>query len=315
MSRIADALAKARQEQASCSDKDLGTAPAPRLLADVMVPWELPSELEPSSDDPWRSAIVPTLVRVVPLTTPVATEESGTSFSATPPVTVAKRGGSSLTSPEALRSKPYETARGTGDSGMVPLARQLFLTGPNRNLRRVLFVCVTESERGCDLLLEVAEASAALLAHEVCLVDLQLQRPTFAGKFGLELSKGFSNAVVEGVELRKYAHRLSLGSKVWIATAGSKREEVFQRINEERSKADVKWTLAAFKYVIGYTTMAVAESNRAAFSDLFDGAVVVTPSDATTADEIRQAAGSLTSAGAKLLGTIVDKRLVPAVVE
>lgn len=277
MSRIADVLQKAREENTTRDRADPGEH-TPRSLAQIRIPWSLG---ETANDTP----------------TPPALEVTEARSAAEKPrqVLVPRR-------VEVVAPRPHV------DDFIVGLVRNLFQVraSADKAVRRVLFTSVDDTPGSAELTPRVAEALAGQSNRSVCLADLDLDRPTLHQRFRLEGQRGFSDAVMERGPLRACTHAAPSISNLWLMPAGLPTLEVRPRLGD----ADTQWRLAellgTFYYVIAYTAPIGLHADATVIGSLFDGVVLVVNANATKADVVRSAAQSLERAKVPLLGTVLN---------
>jgi Mrp family chromosome partitioning ATPase len=281
MSRIADALQRARTENPASTYAFDPAAPTPRQLAQVQIPWIL-GEMSNASVAPPPLGISqapsePQKLREVP--TP-ATKE---------PVSRAPR----------------------GEEAIAALIRNLFQVraGVNRGVRRLLFTSVDDKFGPTDIAIRVAEALATQSNRSVCLADLDLHNPTLHRRFPVEGQRGFSDAVVERGPLRACTHGAPSHSNLWLLPAGLPTLDVIPRLGEADIQRRLGDLLATFYYVIAYTAPVGLHVDATQFGAIFDGVILVADANVTKAAVVRTAAQTLEHGNVRLLGTLLNHRV------
>ena len=287
MSRIADALQKAEQENAASHTRRTSVHTpelTPRSISDVNVPW--PLQGEPSSHTP-------------PTSQPLETEESEHQKSPPSPV---------VHMPVAARRLDRISAPSSRDD-VQPLVRALFLQGQEYSTRRVLFTSVDESTEAADVVIQVAEGLARESREAVYLVDLDLNHPSFQTRFDVEGKPGFAEALIEGSALNAHAYQTETADNVWIVPAGlaAARERV--EFGDTVTHRQIAALIDIPGYVIACAAAIGAHSDAALIGSLFHGVVLVLQSGVTTGDATRRAAAAVKTSKSRLLGTILNRRV------
>jgi Mrp family chromosome partitioning ATPase len=276
MSRIADALQKARKEQTrgllfpDKRDDELVL----RTVAEVQVPWQL--QVTPAVAEP---PVTPVVRQVAPLPTPIA--------------------------PRRRESTPLPTP----DDETVALARKLFLgdDGHAARGRRALFAGVGSTSRSGSIAIGLALMLARETGRLVSLVDLNLEGGTLHDSLQLEASPGVSDAVLQGMLADACTQETPSARSLRFLATGSDPQGLRASLHESRSRLRMRALLGTFDYVIGHATT-LSTTDMVALGGLFDGVVLVVEAGKTSPDEVRTMAAALREADVKVLGTVVDSR-------
>ena len=192
------------------------------------------------------------------------------------------------------------------EEAVTSVARQLFLDDPWRSIRRVLFTSVDDSHVSANAVSRIAEVFAQQADGPVYLLDLDLDHPSFDRLFDLVGVRGFSDALMEGGDLRGYAHQASPTSKLWIVPVGLQAPAARAVLDEADGDRRIMSVMGGPDYVIAHAAGIRHFPDAERLGSLFDGVVLVTRASTTTAEATRQAADAVKAAQATLLGTIVD---------
>jgi Mrp family chromosome partitioning ATPase len=189
------------------------------------------------------------------------------------------------------------------------LVEHVFLDQAAGASRAVLFTGVGHGV-GCS---HVCARSSRVVAEEsaapVCAVDAAM-RPSLHEHFGAERGPGWSDALVEPGPIRTFARRVA-PQDLWLVPGGLRDrdlplDEVRQRLQSRL--ADLR---ADFRYVLIDAPPAGRSVEAAMLASLADGVVLVLEAHVTAREVARHAKESLAAAGARLLGTVLNKRTFP----
>jgi Mrp family chromosome partitioning ATPase len=277
LSRIADAVRKARQEEAARktdpSGFDAGDRQPLRDIAEVNVPWALKEPQHPVSGD--QDAVS------IPSQQPLERARPAT------PV-------------ERLTAAP------AADDEIVALVRRLFPAGARdtSNRRRVLFTEVDDQGGSTEIARQVAEALAARPDRSVCLADLDLEHPSVHRHYAVDGRPGFAEAVRGDVAPHQCAHRLKSRPNLMVMPAGLRPVGVTPTSNRRQRSSEIVSLFDYFIAHIGASAVAV-QSEASDFIASFDGVVLVVDAGRTSPVQLRKTAKALEIAGLHLLGTVL----------
>jgi protein-tyrosine kinase len=277
MSRIADVLQKARQENPTRDQvpHDPGEHTA-RPLAEVRIPWVL---------------------------------EHTASAVAAPPVAELTEAAPAAEKPrKVLTPRRVDVAAPRVDEAIASLVHNLFelRAAGDTNVRRVLFTSVDDSRGSAEIAPRIGEALAARANGSVCLADLDLHRPTLHHRFQLEGHTGFSDAVLEPGPLRACAHRAPSIANLWLMPAGLPTLDARPVLGDPDTHPRLRELLDTFDYVIAYTAPIGLHPDATLLGPIFDGVVLVVDANTTKPEVVRAAAETLERAKARLLGTVLN---------
>jgi len=188
--------------------------------------------------------------------------------------------------------------------------RKLFLTaGADGSLvHRVLISGADHSERTGEVVRQVAEGLAQLSMGSVCLVDLDVRRPTLTRRFHLEGQLGFSDAAMDAESPLTCVHAQPSLPGLSVMPAGTRTADVVSRLGTRGTLAWLGRSLGAFDYVIALVATIADQRDALMLSSAFDGVVLVAEAGVTDPEAVRRAAKVLKSADVRLLGTFITNR-------
>lgn len=290
MSRIADALQKARDESAARGPSQPDPEDArPRPIAEVQIPWSLE---EPANVAPPPSVVHPPDARgpaEVPRLTPVPRRVV--------PV------------PAAAPATAAASVRNEDPQAIERLVRILFLATEEGGsaVRRVLLTTVGQS-RGCtEIAPLLAEALAAQVSGTVCLADLDQHTPTLHERYPLEGKLSFSEAAVRPGPLRGCAHRAPSITNLWLMPASQPAVDASPAIlHDSETHRRLGELLATFDYLVAFTGPIADQTEAMLLGTMLDGIVLFVDANRTTSEAVRAAADVLDRAKVRLIGTVVN---------
>lgn len=271
MSRIADVLKKAKEENAAWKEPraSAGTpALDPRSIADVKVPWSLTDTL-PARPQPPPLQLAPPI----------------------PAASISRN----------VENRPAEVPE---DPAVASLVRAVFFAGASSANRRVLFTAVGDSPSAGDLVNQIGRTLARQTELPVYLVDMDVANPSLHKKFDLAGRVGFSDALAQVGALSRFAHQDKSEINLWVVPAGSHTET--PGLGEATTQFRIRSLLESAHYVVAYTAAIGRYSDAELLGRLFDGVVLVAQTGSTPPEALRRAANALNAAKARLVGTILE---------
>lgn len=204
--------------------------------------------------------------------------------------------------PAARRPLPHDAG---ADHAILPLVRRLFLA-PRRESdpRRVMFATVDAAGGSAGICGRAARALAAAAAGTVCAVDLDLTAPSLHRALGASVAPGVADVIDRPagyIETREIAPGLALlPAGLPTHDSGALTPEGVTALLDELAEA-FDWVLAD----LGHLEPGGAAP---ALSGAADGIVLVVQAHATRRDAALRAKEAITSAGGRLLGTVLTER-------
>jgi capsular exopolysaccharide synthesis family protein len=176
---------------------------------------------------------------------------------------------------------------------------------------RVFTFCPVEEGDGCSWVVSrLARALARNLTRSVCVVDADFRAPAQHRNFALNSPKGFAQLLVDSIPARSTAQQIS-NTNLWILPAGGAFADPYRLLLAERMHSRIEELRQEFDYVIIDTPAAAAHADVTLIAKWTDGIVLVAGSGSTRHQTALRVRESLQSAGAPLLGAVLNKRTYP----
>lgn len=206
---------------------------------------------------------------------------------------------------------------------MAGLVDRLFLT-TDAPVRAVMFTGVDGGRDTALLPAATAEILAARVSGRICLVDANVLAPSLHQHYGVLNEQGLITALSDDAPVSRSARLLAQGqdSSLWLVPAGSMAATAAETASSARqvfaassSVSRIRELIAAFDYaVIAAPPIGSSDVGAEAASMIggaVDGVVLVAEANVTNRQAVRAAADTMRSAGAHVLGTILNNRVFP----
>ncbi len=207
------------------------------------------------------------------------------------------RAGSRLIAEAAPKSQAAEAYR--------TLRTNIQFTSLDRPVRTIV-VTSTIPEEGKTTTAANFAVVAAQAGARVCLIDVDLRRPTVHHLFGLTNERGLTNALVEGLPLTKVAQATRVPN-LSLVTSGPA-PSVHGELAGSKRMHDLLVTAAGdFDLIICDTPPVMAVSDAVALSAQCDGVVLVVRVGGAAAEAVRRTAEQIESVGGRILGVLLNR--------
>lgn len=143
--------------------------------------------------------------------------------------------------------------------------------------------------------------------QRVVLMDCDLREPRVHALFGVDQVPGLTSVLAGGVSLESAAHRLAGEAGLVVITAGDTPEDPAELLSGTRTHSLVTSVASQSDAVIVDLPPALATADVFAAVPWLDGLVVVAEAGRTRDDDIGEVVTELDRAGARLLGTVLNR--------
>ena len=190
------------------------------------------------------------------------------------------------------------------------LAQQVFLV-PGAAAPRTVVLTGTEPGTGCTwVCAHLGEVLSGHLAASVCLVDANLQDPGLHQQFGVDNSRGLSDALTQLAPIRAFARPLSRPN-LWLISGGSVPQNTQGLLGSDRMRLRLTELRSEFDFIL-LDAPALSISNGAiGLGGISDGVLLVLKANASRRETAKQAVEDLQAANAKVLGAVLNQRTFP----
>lgn len=187
------------------------------------------------------------------------------------------------------------------------LAAEVCLALPNLESRVIVFASAANQEGTSMVAREFAVTLAGDADADTVLVDANLRRPTLDEAFRIPRDPGLSDHVLGDVALSDCltASRIP---RLSLLPAGRRVVAPPHVLADARVGAMLVELRRQFGYVVVDVPAVLQFADGIQISRLVDGVVVVIRSGRTKREQVERAIGLLSEAGAKVLGTVLNRR-------
>jgi Mrp family chromosome partitioning ATPase len=190
------------------------------------------------------------------------------------------------------------------------LVQRVFLLSNGFAPRVILFTAIEATSKSSRVCAYSADLLAAHITGSVCLVDANLTSPSLHEAFGRGNTSGLTDLVNDSQAVRDIAIPVS-ESNLWLLSSGPPVAGVEEMIGSETMRFRMAELRSEFDYVLINAPPAGAYSQVASLAALTDGVILVLQAHSTRRDVARQVKEELESAGARVLGAVLNDRSFP----
>lgn len=190
------------------------------------------------------------------------------------------------------------------------LVQRVFRAADGRSPQVVLFSGVESGAACASICARTSEILAAQPEASVCIVDADFRSPCLHKFFGLENSKGLSEAVQESGPIRDFAQKVA-ERNLWMISSGRAAAPLSVSLVSERLHARMTELRAEFKHVVIQSAPMGLDSDPMLLSRWTDGVVLVVEANSTRRDIARRVKESLDVADVRMLGVVLNNRTFP----
>lgn len=193
---------------------------------------------------------------------------------------------------------------------LMKLVQMVFFR-PGKESRRVVVFAGAVSGTGCSsICVGAAEALAAQTEETVCLVDSNLRLPSLHVCLGLENRLGLSEALLNGEPIRKYLQKLP-SPNLWFLPSGRSSSPTLGIMSSSRLAARIVELREEFRYTLMDSPPVNVYSDAVPLGQAADGVILVVAANSTRREAACKAKACFESAGANLLGVVLNNRTYP----
>ena len=206
--------------------------------------------------------------------------------------------------------RPVPDAHVLSREKLMKLVQTVFFR-PGEEARRVVVFAGAVAGAGCSsICVGAAEALAAQVEEPVCLVDSNLRLPSLHVCLGVENHTGFSEALLSGGSIRKYVHKLSTPN-LWFLPSGHNSSPMAGVTSSSRLASRIVELRREFRYALMDSPPVNVYSDALPLVQAADGVILVVSANSTRRDAAFKAKACFESAGANLLGVVLNNRTYP----
>ncbi len=193
---------------------------------------------------------------------------------------------------------------------VLKLLQRTFLSGAPGAPRRIVFAAVSHGN-GCSwVCARAAEALAAHVEGNVCVIEANELAPSIHRYFGVSTSSSFADAMVQQGPVHNFARPIR-GTNLWLMSGRAVPSDLTGVVSSEHLKIRFNELCSEFSYVLVDAPPVNESVESLVFGCMADGVVLVLEAHATHREAARRAKESLEAANVKLLGAVLNKRTFP----
>jgi Mrp family chromosome partitioning ATPase len=176
---------------------------------------------------------------------------------------------------------------------------------------RTVVLTGIESGTGCTwICCRAAQILASQVKGPVCVVDANLRSPGLHQYFGVDNHYGLSDALRGTESIRDFVCPLG-GGNLWLLSCGSNATDSHTRLISDPMRLRLAELREYFEYVLIDAPALSLGIDGIALGRAAEGVVLVLKANASRRDAARKAVLDLQSAGARILGAVLNQRSFP----
>lgn len=193
---------------------------------------------------------------------------------------------------------------------LTRVVQRLFLV-PGAEAARAVVMAGSETGSGCSwVCARMAEILASQVSASVCVVDANFAAPGLHHQFETENHTGFSDALREQGNIRKFARQVGR-ENLWLLSCGADSAQWQSLISSDRMRARVAELRSEFHYVLIDGPALNTVNDSVVLGRAAEGVVVVIKANSSRRETARKAVRELESAKVRVLGAILNQRTFP----
>lgn len=221
--------------------------------------------------------------------------------------------GDTATQPPISRTyemRPVPDSHVLSREKLMKLVQTVFFR-PGKETRRVVVFAGAGSGTGCSsICMGAAEALAAQTEEPVCIVDSNLRLPSLHLCLGIENREGLSEALLNGGPIRKYLQKLPVPN-LWFLPSGRSSSPKAGVMSSSRLASRIVELRQEFRYALMDSPPVNIYSDAVPLGQAADGVILVVAANSTRREAACKAKACFESAGANLLGVVLNNRTYP----
>jgi receptor protein-tyrosine kinase len=193
---------------------------------------------------------------------------------------------------------------------IVRCVQHVFLM-PRAEAPRTVVLTGIESGAGCTwICCRVAQILASQVSGPVCVVDANLRSPGLHQYFGVENHHGLADALKETESIRDFVRPLGRDN-LWLLSCGANATNSHNLLISDPMRLRLAELRQYFEYVLIDAPAMSLGIDGIALGRAAEGVVLVLKANASRREAARKAVQDLQSAGARVLGAVLNQRTFP----
>jgi Mrp family chromosome partitioning ATPase len=219
--------------------------------------------------------------------------------------------GGSKHEPSTETAFSHPRRKGTADDEIAKLVQRIFVLPGSAKAPATVAFCGVEEGVGCSwVAAQAGETLADQVPGSVCLVDVNLRKPSLHHYFRTQVENGFSDSLRDTRPISNFAQRIGK-SNLWLIPAGLIGPDSNSLLNPARLHARFSDLRSQFDYLLLDMPAIVSFPLGVLLSQMADGAVLVVGSNSTRRESARMVKESFEAARVPVLGVVLNKRTYP----
>lgn len=215
-----------------------------------------------------------------------------------------------LFGPEGIPQKssevqnPARVAR-IGCAEETEMVQRIFMLPTHEVPRVVVFYGVGQVDGAGGVCARAGQNLANQTSSSVCVVEGDFHSPSLHQYFGVDNSRGFTDAILESRPILEFVH--SHGMNLSVLCGGSRCTEAQALWKSERLRYSVAELRREFSYVlISGPSVSQKQVDAVLFGQIADGSILILESMVTRREVALTAKENLASANVKILGAVLN---------
>lgn len=215
--------------------------------------------------------------------------------------------GSKSISQEGLGAQcPRVRSDRIGHAEEAQLVEKVFILPAHEVPRVVVFCGIGQMDGVGGICARAGQNLASQTGSSVCLVDGNFQSPFLHQYFGLDNSRGFTDAILESGPIGDFVHSIS-GTNVSVLSGGSRCGDTQAQWKSPELRGRIAELRQQFSYVLIYgASVGQKHIDATLFGRVADGVILVLESLVTRREAARTATENLCAANVNVLGAVLN---------
>jgi Mrp family chromosome partitioning ATPase len=193
---------------------------------------------------------------------------------------------------------------------LTNLVQRVFVL-PGHAAPRTVVLLATEPGNGCSWICSrAAQILASQVRGPICVVDANLRAPALHHYFGVETHHGLSEAIEATEPIRDFVRPLG-GENLWFLSSGANSKNALITLGSDPIRLRLAELQQYFEYVLIDGPALSLGNDGIMLGRAAEGIVLVLKANASRREPARNAVQELQSAGARVLGVVLNQRTFP----
>jgi capsular exopolysaccharide synthesis family protein len=237
--------------------------------------------------------------------------DTGTELSSLPPPQVASLPLQWQSEGQAVALQPPKLDMEEKQRDEIMKCVQHVFLMPRAEAPRTVVLTGIESGTGCTwICCRAAEILASQVSGPICVVDANLRSPGLHQYFGVENHHGLSDALKGTESIRNFVRPLGR-QNLWLLSCGANATNSHSLLSSDSMRLRLAELRQYFEYILIDAPAMSLGIDGIALGRAAEGVVLVLKANASRREAARKAVQDLQSAGARILGAVLNQRTFP----